>query len=47
MDEISKLKEALDLIKWTLVDACEMNPEMEKEILEAWSLIVSQLKESE
>ena len=44
MDEITELKEAIDLIKWTLVDAMEMNPESAEEIQSAWSRIVESIK---
>ena len=44
MDEISELKEALDLIRWTLVDACEMNPDSKEEIESAWALIVERIQ---
>ena len=43
-DEITELKESIDLIKWTLVDAIELNPEMGKEIETAWSKILENLK---
>lgn len=42
-DETRELKEALDLIRWTLVDAIEMNPETKDEIQEAWAKIVERL----
>jgi hypothetical protein len=44
MDEVSELKEALDLIKWTLVDAIEMNPDTAEEIQRAWIVITEQLQ---
>ena len=42
-DETTELKEAIDLIKWTLVDAIEMNPDTSEEIQRAWSVIVEKL----
>jgi len=39
-DETRALKEAIDLIKWTLVDAIEMNPETKEEIQEAWTTLL-------
>ena len=41
------LSEAIDLIKWTLVDAIEMNPGTEDEIQEAWSQIVERVNSSD
>ena len=43
-DETRALKEAIDLIKWTLVDAIEMNPESKDEIQDAWSLIIESIR---
>ena len=44
MDEVSELKGAIDLIKWTLVDAMEMNPETAAEIESAWTLILENIQ---
>jgi len=43
-DETRALKEAIDLIKWTLVDAIEMNPDTEDEIQEAWNTILERVQ---
>jgi len=42
-DETRALKEAIDLIKWTLVDAIEMNPESKDEIQEAWTTLLESI----
>jgi len=39
----STLSEAINLIKWTLVDAIEMNPESREEVQDAWAMIVERL----
>ena len=44
---LSELSEAIQLIRWTLVDACEMNPETKEEIQEAWSQIVEKVNSSD
>jgi len=41
------LSESIDLIKWTLVDAIEMNPETKDEIQEAWSTILERVHTNE
>ena len=44
MDEVSELKEAIDLIKWTLVDAIEMNPDTAEEVESAWKMILERVE---
>ncbi len=43
-DETTELKEAIDLIKWTLVDAIEMNPDTSKEIEDSWKVILERIQ---
>ena len=38
------LSDAIGLIKWTLVDAIEMNPETKDEIQEAWTTILERVQ---
>ena len=47
LNTTQSLSEAIDLIKWTLVDAIEMNPETKEEIQEAWSQIVEKVNSSD
>ena len=42
-----QLKEAIDLVYWTLVDAIEMNPDMSREIEDSWKVIIERIKGSE
>jgi len=44
-DKTTQLKEAIDLLYWTMVDAMEMNPESTREIEEAWSLVMEEIKD--
>lgn len=46
-DNPQQLKEAIDLVYWTLVDAIEMNPDMSTEIEDSWKVIIEKIKESE
>jgi len=39
----TELKEAIDLVYWTLVDAIEMNPDMSKEIEDSWKVILERV----
>lgn len=41
------LKEAIDVLYWTLVEACEMNPDMKNEIQSAWSTILDEVDKNE
>ena len=43
MDEVSEMKEAIDLLYWTLVDAVEMNPDMGEEVDRAWNLVLEKI----
>jgi len=43
-DETTELKEAIDLVYWTLVDAIEMNPDMSKEIEDSWKVILERIE---